>query len=106
MSAVVAAAILRIALLGNPNTGKTTLFNRLTGLRHKTSNFPGTTLEARDGRFEVAGDAGEPTVVDAVDLPGIYSLELQQLEAEVCRAVLAGQTALKGARRCRRRAAP
>ncbi len=37
----------RIALLGNPNTGKTTLFNRISGLRHKTSNFPGTTLEAR-----------------------------------------------------------
>ena len=39
----------RIALLGNPNTGKTTIFNRLSGLRHKTSNFPGTTQEARVG---------------------------------------------------------
>ncbi|MFT3683463.1 MAG: FeoB small GTPase domain-containing protein [Phycisphaerales bacterium] len=96
MSGQVAVSILRIALLGNPNTGKTTLFNRLTGLRHKTGNFPGTTLEARDGRFEVkTGD--DTAVVDAVDLPGIYSLELQQLEAEVCRGVLAGQTALKGA---------
>lgn len=44
------AGLRRIALLGNPNTGKTTLFNRLCGLRHKTSNFPGTTLEARLGR--------------------------------------------------------
>src|SRR5262245_36147681 len=43
----------RIALLGNPNTGKTTLFNRLSGLRHKTSNFPGTTLEARVGRVHL-----------------------------------------------------
>ncbi len=99
MSTAVARAVLRVALLGNPNTGKTTLFNRLTGLRHKTSNFPGTTLEARDGRFEVVvGAANETVLIEAVDLPGIYSLELQQLEADVCRAVLAGQTALKGAR--------
>src|SRR5688572_21420956 len=50
-----AARPLRIALLGNPNTGKTTLFNRLCGLRHKTSNFPGTTLEARIGRLRLDG---------------------------------------------------
>ena len=43
------AAPARVALVGNPNTGKTTLFNRLCGLRHKTSNFPGTTQEARIG---------------------------------------------------------
>jgi hypothetical protein len=40
-------ATLRVAIIGNPNTGKTTLFNRLCGLRHKTGNFPGTTQEAR-----------------------------------------------------------
>ncbi len=82
----------RIALVGNPNTGKTTLFNRLTGLRHKTSNFPGTTLEARIGRMTAAGDAtGE---FDIIDLPGIYSLELDQLEAAVARDALAGRVAL------------
>ncbi|MCW5765228.1 MAG: 50S ribosome-binding GTPase, partial [Phycisphaeraceae bacterium] len=80
-----------VALLGNPNTGKTTLFNRLTGLRHKTSNFPGTTLEARVGRW-VCG--GRP--VDLTDLPGIYSLELDQMEAGVCREVLAGRAAPQG----------
>lgn len=80
-----------IALLGNPNTGKTTLFNRLTGLRHKTSNFPGTTLEARVG---LASTAGEPLPI--IDLPGIYSLELDALESEVCRAVLAGRVAPRG----------
>ncbi|MBL8990616.1 MAG: ferrous iron transporter B [Phycisphaerae bacterium] len=80
-----------VALLGNPNTGKTTLFNRLTGLRHKTSNFPGTTLEARVGRWTCAG---EP--VDLTDLPGVYSLELDQMEAGVCRDVLAGQAAPQG----------
>jgi len=97
VSESVAGAVLRIALLGNPNTGKTTLFNRLTGLRHKTSNFPGTTLEARAGHFSVGGIGEGADTVEAIDLPGIYSLELEQLEAEVCRGVLAGQTALKGA---------
>lgn len=88
------AAIRRVALLGNPNTGKTTLFNRLSGLRHKTSNFPGTTLEARVARVKAGSEGG----VDAelVDLPGIYSLELDQLEARVTREVLAGQAAPRG----------
>ena len=107
----------RIALLGNPNTGKTTLFNRLSGLRHKTSNFPGTTLEARVGRVRVgasrraaplpcgpecacraAGDEGaEPSdCPELIDLPGIYSLELDQMEAEICRAVLQGRAAPRG----------
>jgi ferrous iron transport protein B len=51
------ARVVRVALMGNPNTGKTTLFNRLSGLRHKTSNFPGTTLEARVGRVALAAAA-------------------------------------------------
>src|SRR6187397_1252331 len=76
----------RVALLGNPNTGKTTLFNRLSGLRHKTGNFPGTTQEARVGRVALAA-AG----ADLIDLPGIYSLELDQVESEICRAVLDGR---------------
>lgn len=114
---------MRIALLGNPNTGKTTLFNRLSGLRHKTSNFPGTTLEARVGRIRLPGTpaAGEPCCspgnlgdaaacacgkaspapvehanAELIDLPGIYSLELDQLEAEVCRSVLQGRGAPRG----------
>lgn len=81
----------RIALVGNPNTGKTTLFNRLCGLRAKTSNFPGTTQEARVGYLG-------PTDRDpeVIDLPGVYSLELAQSESAVCRAVLAGETAPPG----------
>jgi len=82
---------LRVALLGNPNTGKTTLFNRLCGLRHKTSNFPGTTQEARVG-FLKLGESG----VQIVDLPGVYSLELEQSESEICRRVLAGDLAPPG----------
>lgn len=94
-----------VALLGNPNTGKTTLFNQLSGLRHKTSNFPGTTQEARVGVIRAAngrtsgtdenpGVAGGETHL--VDLPGIYSLELDQTEAEICRRVLAGKLSPKG----------
>lgn len=82
------AAPFSVALVGNPNTGKTTLFNRLTGLRHKTSNFAGTTLDARTGRMALAGDDASAVVID---LPGAYSLELPQLESRVCRDVLAGQ---------------
>jgi len=97
----------RIALLGNPNTGKTTLFNRLSGLRHKTSNFPGTTQEARIGRVRLERDEASPSEAAAdseaggsgcelIDLPGVYSLELRQSEAEVCRNVLAGTSAPRG----------
>jgi ferrous iron transport protein B len=89
----------RVALLGNPNTGKTTLFNRLTGLRHKTSNFPGTTLEARLGRLAPPHPAPAPraapaaTAPDAelIDLPGVYSIELDLTESRVCRDALAGR---------------
>ncbi len=84
----------RIALLGNPNTGKTTLFNLLSGLRHKTSNFPGTTQEARLGRVRLARHGA----AEVIDLPGVYSLELGQAESVICRAVLAGVTAPVGDR--------
>lgn len=103
------ASVRTVALLGNPNTGKTTLFNQLSGLRHKTSNFPGTTQEARVGVIRAAGGgkggagsrsaggmASEPVETHLVDLPGIYSLELEQAEAEICRRVLAGKLSPKG----------
>jgi ferrous iron transport protein B len=77
--------------VGNPNTGKTTLFNRLCGLRHKTGNFPGTTQEARVGIARADG-----TTVEVIDLPGVYSLELEQSEAEIARGVLAGTLAPPG----------
>jgi len=89
-----AEGLRRVVLLGNPNTGKTTLFNRLSGLRLKTANFPGTTVEARIGRARLAQRDGAP--VELVDLPGVYSLELVQAEAELCRRVLAGVTAPRG----------
>jgi ferrous iron transport protein B len=76
----------RVALIGNPNTGKTTLFNRLCGTRAKTSNFPGTTTSARVGRAVVGGDVA----VDVVDLPGLYRLSLDLPEAGIARDVLSG----------------
>lgn len=79
----------RVALVGNPNTGKTTLFNRLCGLRAKTANFPGTTTDARIGRATLPGSS--ELTVEIIDLPGTYRLELQIPEATVCREVLHGE---------------
>lgn len=77
---------LRVALVGNPNCGKTTLFNRLTGLRAKTSNFPGTTLECKTGKLK----AGEHEI-DLVDLPGLYSAEFGQSEELLAADALHGR---------------
>lgn len=77
---------MRVALVGNPNTGKTTLFNTLSGLRHKTSNFPGTTQEARIGVLR-----GDDRDLHLIDLPGVYSIELEQAESALCRAVIEGR---------------
>ncbi len=77
-----------VALLGNPNTGKTTLFNRLCGARAKTSNFPGTTTAMRAGRTHVGA---EP--MDVVDLPGLYTLHGDSPEATIVRGVLRGDEA-------------
>ncbi len=77
-----------IALMGNPNTGKTTLFNRLCGLRTKTANFPGSTVEAHIGTCAL--DAGAPAS-HIVDLPGIYSLYLDRPESLIARDYLEGR---------------
>lgn len=76
----------RIALIGNPNTGKTTLFNRLCGARAKTSNFPGTTTASRVGRAALPGD----WFADIIDLPGLYELGLDMPETRIARDVLSG----------------
>ncbi|MBL4581731.1 MAG: ferrous iron transport protein B [Gammaproteobacteria bacterium] len=60
----------KIALIGNPNCGKTTLFNLLTGANQKVGNWPGVTVEKKFGHFKLEGES-----VELVDLPGIYSLE-------------------------------
>ena len=71
-----------IALLGNPNSGKTTLFNRLTGSRQHVGNFPGVTVEKKEG--ELRNKEG----VVVVDLPGIYSLSPYSAEEVVARDFL------------------
>ena len=61
---------LAVALLGNPNSGKTSLFNQLTGLRQKVGNFPGVTVERKKGRLNLPGVSS----LELIDLPGSYSL--------------------------------
>lgn len=90
------AATRTIALLGNPNVGKTTLFNRLAGKRQKTANFPGTTQEAHVGTLAHAA-AGDHHVT-LIDLPGVYDLTLDTAEAGVCRGALEGSAAPEGTR--------
>jgi ferrous iron transport protein B len=82
-----------VLLVGNPNTGKTTLFNRLCGLRAKTANFPGTTSELRLGRLAPAHARWLPGAVEIVDLPGVYSIALSMPESEVAARALAGEGA-------------
>ncbi len=81
-----AAPVQRIALIGNPNTGKTTLFNALCGARAKTSNFPGTTTSVRTGRAEAPGHAA----IDVLDLPGVYDLDIDAPESRIALALLEG----------------
>ena len=81
----VAVVVPTIALLGYPNTGKTTLFNRLCGARAKTSNFPGTTTSVGRGRADGASGHAE-----VLDLPGIYDLGLDTPESRLTREVLDG----------------
>ena len=85
-AAAVVPGLGRIALLGNPNTGKTTLFNALCGSRAKTANFPGTTTSVRSGHCDVNGRR-----VDIIDLPGVYDLRYNAPETRIVRSVLAGE---------------
>jgi ferrous iron transport protein B len=79
-----------IALIGNPNCGKTSLFNTLTGTRQKVANYAGVTVERKEGSFKLpSGDT-----VRVLDLPGTYSLKPSSLDEEVTRAVCFGE--LKG----------
>jgi len=75
-----------IALLGNPNCGKTALFNRLTGARQKVANYAGVTIERKEGSFILPG--GRPLRV--LDLPGAYSLNAHTPDEAITRDVVAG----------------
>lgn len=85
MSAASAQA-LRLALVGNPNCGKTALFNLLTGSRQKVANYAGVTVERKEGRLHTP--AGRPLVL--LDLPGAYSLHAASLDEAVTRDVCRG----------------
>jgi ferrous iron transport protein B len=76
----------RLALVGNPNCGKTALFNLLTGSRQKVANYAGVTVERKEGRFH--GEGGRQYVV--LDLPGTYSLQPASLDEAITRDVCRG----------------
>jgi len=76
-----------VALVGNPNAGKSALFNALTGARQKIANYPGVTVERKAGRLILP--SGEPC--ELVDLPGTYGLDTTSPDEEVTRRVIAGE---------------
>ncbi|RYG93562.1 MAG: ferrous iron transporter B, partial [Alphaproteobacteria bacterium] len=78
---------MRLALVGAPNSGKTTLFNGLTGGLAKTANYAGTTVETRTGRFDTPGGAN----ITLIDLPGIYGLEARSTDERVAVESIRGQ---------------
>ena len=79
---------LRVALVGNPNCGKSTLFNALTGRRQRVANFPGVTVERAEGEYRT--DSG---TVSVIDLPGTYSLSAESPDEAIALDVLQGRTA-------------
>ncbi len=82
--------MLTIALGGNPNCGKSALFNQFTGIRQKTGNWPGVTVDRKEGRFQLKNEE-----VTIVDLPGIYSLDASSLDEQITRDyLLSGDAAL------------
>lgn len=76
-----------VALVGNPNSGKTTLFNALTGLRYKVGNYPGVTVEKKSGQLRDT----ESAPINIVDLPGIYSLAGSSDDERIATAVVLGK---------------
>lgn len=77
--------LIKVALIGNPNTGKSTLFNALAGMNARIGNYPGVTVEKKVGRVDWSGH-----VIDLIDLPGAYSLSPRSLDEMVSVEVLTG----------------
>lgn len=73
-----------VALVGNPNTGKSTLFNALTGLSQQVGNYPGVTVERRSGTLRLPGGAE----AELIDLPGVYSLSADAPDERICAEIL------------------
>ncbi len=93
MDAIVTTSAQRIALVGVPNCGKTALFNRLTGSHQKVANYPGVTVERREGE-RLARDGRELRILD---LPGTYGLKPTTLDEAITRDVLLGRVGREGA---------
>lgn len=85
LSSAVAARPLTITIAGNPNAGKTSLFNALTGLRQKVANYPGVTVESKSGEWTISDDLPSARLVD---LPGLYSLDATSLDEQIARDLL------------------
>ncbi|RKG33505.1 ferrous iron transporter B [Acinetobacter tianfuensis] len=83
---------LRVALVGNPNCGKTSLFNHLTGTRQKVGNYAGVTVERKVGHFSLPSGKA----VRVLDLPGTYSLDATSPDEEITRDVVQGKIAEEG----------
>src|SRR5271154_4419486 len=77
-----------VALVGNPNTGKTTLFNALAGMRQRVGNYPGVTVETKKGRM-----TWQERPFDLIDLPGTYSLAPRSPDEMVAVDLILGQQA-------------
>lgn len=86
MSDVEHKSRLTIALAGNPNAGKTTLFNSLTGLKQKVANYPGVTVERKEGPWALNGSTAR-----LIDLPGLYSLDATSLDEKIASEIIRGQ---------------
>src|SRR2546428_13886884 len=93
-AAALAAPQLSLSLVGVQNCGKTALFNRLTGSRQKVANYPGVTVERKEGRL-IGPRTGR--IIRVVDLPGAYSLEPATLDEAIARDVVLGRHATEPA---------
>lgn len=82
------SSVIKIALAGNPNSGKSTLFNELTGLNQKTGNFPGVTVDKKVGYANLLNKSGLVIQASFIDLPGTYSLQPRSIDEEVACEIL------------------
>src|SRR5512135_3101372 len=87
------APLMHFALIGTPNSGKTALFNALTGSRQKVANYPGVTVERKSGALRTPSGLS----VNLIDLPGTYSLRARSPDEEVTRDVVLGRLASEDA---------
>src|SRR5213595_1600279 len=79
------AKSLTIVIAGNPNAGKTSLFNSLTGLRQKVANYPGVTVESKSGQWTISSRLLPARLID---LPGLYSLDATSLDEKIASDML------------------